>query len=189
MQCPVCHNEVAAQNAFCNHCGAAMSGASGAGASAAPPQPAYEPVQTPAYTQVPPSAGYAPPSAGYPPPGAAPATAGMSDNTAAAVAYLTFIPAILFLILEPYNKIPLVRFHSFQCIALSVVSFVLHIGIMMMSIFLHFIPLSWILFSLLHLGVTLVLFLAWLMAIIKASKGEWYKLPIIGDFAEKQARS
>ena len=113
----------------------------------------------------------------------------MSDNTAAAVAYLTFIPAILFLILEPYNKIPLVRFHSFQCIALSVVSFVLHVGIMMLSIFLHFIPLSWMMFSLLHLGVTLVLFLAWLMAIIKASKGEWYKLPIIGDFAEKQARS
>jgi uncharacterized membrane protein len=25
--------------------------------------------------------------------------------------------------------------------------------------------------------------------LIKASQGEWYKLPVIGDFAEKQARS
>jgi uncharacterized membrane protein len=31
-------------------------------------------------------------------------------------------------------------------------------------------------------------FAAWLIAIIWASKGEWYKLPLIGDFAEKTAR-
>lgn len=189
MQCPVCHNEVGAQNTFCTHCGAALTGAPAAGAST--PPPTYEPVQPPVYS-APPSGGYTPPpSGGYPPPppGSAPASSsGLSDNSAAAIAYLTIIPAILFLILEPYNKIPLVRFHSFQCIALCVVAFVLHIGIMLCSIFLHFIPLSWIIFSMLHLAVTLLLFLAWLMAIIKASKGEWYKLPVIGDFAEKQAR-
>ncbi len=37
--------------------------------------------------------------------------------------------------------------------------------------------------------VSLGMFIVWLMAILKASKGEWYKLPFIGDFAEKQARS
>jgi uncharacterized membrane protein len=45
------------------------------------------------------------------------------------------------------------------------------------------------LFSILHLLLVLVLFIAWLVAILKAGKGEWYKLPVIGDFAEKQARS
>jgi uncharacterized membrane protein len=40
----------------------------------------------------------------------------------------------------------------------------------------------------LHLVVSLGIFVAWLIAILKASKGEWYKLPFIGDFAEKQAR-
>lgn len=176
MQCPVCHNEVPPQNSFCNHCGAALPGA-----SATPPPPAYEPVPPTSSTPVPPS-GYAPP-----PPAAA--SSGLSDSAAAAIAYLTIIPAILFLILEPYNKIALVRFHSFQCIALCVVAFVLHIAVMMASIFLRFLPLSWMFFSMLHLAVSLVLFIAWLMAIIKASQGEWYKLPIIGDFAEKQARS
>jgi hypothetical protein len=44
-------------------------------------------------------------------------------------------------------------------------------------------------FSLLHLAVGLGLFLVWLFVIMKASKGEWYKLPLIGDFADKQARS
>jgi uncharacterized membrane protein len=181
MQCPACHNEVAAQNTFCNHCGAALSGA-----SATPPPPEYQQVPPTAYTPVQ-QPGYVPP-----PPGSVPVSSGssgLSDSAAAAIAYITIIPAILFLILEPYNKIPLVRFHSFQCIALFVVAFVLHVGIMICSIALHFIPLSWLFFSLLHLVVSLAVFVAWLVAIIKASKGEWYKLPIIGDFAEKQARS
>jgi len=83
---------------------------------------------------------------------------------------------------------PLVRFHSIQCLALFVVSFLLHLAVMIVAIALHFIPLMWVLTSLLHVVVTLVIFLAWLVAIIRASKGEWYKLPLIGDFAEKTAR-
>ena len=113
----------------------------------------------------------------------------MSDSSASAIAYLTFLPAILFLVMEPYNKIPLVRFHSFQSIALNVVAFALHVAILIISLVLHVIPLMWMLTLLLHIGVNLALFIGWLMAIIKASKGEWYKLPFIGDFAEKQARS
>ncbi|NYF81378.1 DUF4870 domain-containing protein [Granulicella arctica] len=149
-----------------------------------PQQPPYTNVP---YSDAPPPAGPAfYPQAGYPP--AAPSS-GLSDNSAAALAYLTIIPAIIFLIIEPYNKIPLVRFHSIQCLALGVVSFALQVGLTILSIFLHFIPLVGILFSLIHLAVFLVIFVAWLMAIIKASKGEWFKLPIIGDFAEKQARS
>jgi uncharacterized membrane protein len=130
-----------------------------------------------------------PPTTYVPPSTAAPAASGLTDNVAAAIAYLTIIPAIIFLILEPYNKIPFVRFHSFQSIALFVVAFVLQIAVSCMQIFLHFIPLSWWFFSLVQMAIGLVVFIAWLMAIIKASRGEWYKLPIIGDFAEKQARS
>jgi len=33
----------------------------------------------------------------------------------------------------------------------------------------------------------LVLFVAWIIVLLKALKGERYKLPIIGDLAEKQA--
>ena len=119
----------------------------------------------------------------------APAASGLSDNIAAALAYLTIIPAIIFLILEPYNKIPLVRFHSFQSIGLCIVGVLVQIIVTFGETFMHFIPLSFMLFSLIHLAVGLILFIAWLVAILKASKGEWYKLPIIGDFAEKQARS
>ena len=183
MQCPACHNEVGPQNAFCNHCGAPMPGA-----SETPPPPAYEQVSTPAYAPVPPSSGsYVPP-----PQGAAPAPAsssGLSDTAAAAIAYITIIPAIIFLVVEPYNKIPLVRFHSFQSIGLAVVWVAVWIASMILHVALHFIPLIGFLFFFVDLLIGVGFFIAWLVAIIKASKGEWYKLPIIGDFAEKQARS
>jgi uncharacterized membrane protein len=114
---------------------------------------------------------------------------GLSDNIAAALAYVTIIPAILFLVLEPYNRIPLVRFHSFQSIAFCVATVVLQVALMIVQGFLHFIPLSYVLFGAVNLLVGLAFFVAWVVVVFKASTGEWYKLPLIGDFAEKQARS
>jgi uncharacterized membrane protein len=35
----------------------------------------------------------------------------------------------------------------------------------------------------------IVLFIAWLMCLLKALKGERFKLPVIGNIAEKQANS
>ena len=119
---------------------------------------------------------------------AVPSTSALADNIAAALAYITIIPAIVFLVLEPYNRIPLVRFHSFQSIAFCVATFILQIGLMIVEGFLHFIPLSFIVFSAVHLLLGIGLFAAWLIAILKAYKGEFYKLPVIGDFAEKKAR-
>jgi uncharacterized membrane protein len=125
-------------------------------------------------TAAPPQAEYIPPPQ-YPP---QPAAGGLSDNMAGALAYVTFIPAIIFLILEPYNKSAFIRFHSIQCIAFSVVAFAIHLVLM-------FIPLIGWAISLL---LSLVFFILWIMCILKASKGEWYKLPFIGDFAMQQAK-
>jgi uncharacterized membrane protein len=165
MQCPVCHNEVAPQNAFCNSCGAPMAAAAGVPAGSGAPAPAAYAVQP-----------------------VAAASSGLSENAAGAIAYLTIIPAIVFLLIEPYNKIPFVRFHSFQSIGLTVAWFALWIVISILHMVLHFIPLIGLLFVALDLAIGLGFFLLWLFVILKASKGEWYKLPVIGDFAEKQAR-
>lgn len=103
---------------------------------------------------------------------------GLSDNTAGALAYLTLIPAIIFLVIEPYNKSPFVRFHAFQSIAFSVVAFALHLILM-------FIPIiGWII----SLFLSLAFLVVWIIVILKASRGEWYKLPVIGDFALQQSR-
>jgi uncharacterized membrane protein len=127
----------------------------------------YETVNTPP-AQVPPPT--------YSAPVATPG--GLTENSAAALSYVTIIPAIIFLVIEPYNKMPFVRFHAFQCIAFAVVLTVIHIVLL-------FIPIvGWILSAL----VTLASFVIWLITILKASKGEWFKLPIIGDFAMSQSK-
>jgi uncharacterized membrane protein len=177
MQCPVCHNEVSPQSAFCNQCGAPL-GAAGAAGAGAPPPPNYTNTP-PAYSTVPPAYAAGPPVA---------ASAGLSENAAAAIAYLTIIPAVIFLVLEPYNKMPLVRFHSWQSIGLGVMAFLIQMVVTIMEIAVHFIPGIVFLFGLVHLAIGAGLFLVWLFIILKAAKGEWYKLPVIGDFAEKQAR-
>ena len=161
MQCPACSTENPAGATFCQHCGASLT--------AAPQPPAG------GYTQVPqPAAG--PAGAAY-----APARSGLSDNAAAAIAYLTFIPAIIFLLLEPYSKKPFVRFHAMQCLGLTVASVVLHFGIAMLVFILH--GFTFMLSTL----VSLMFFILWLICIVSAAQGKWFKVPVIGDFAQKQA--
>ena len=118
---------------------------------------------------------------------AAPAE-GLSDTAAGALAYVTIIPAIIFLVLAPYNTKPFIRFHSFQSIGLAVAWIAAWIAVFVVHTILHFIPLIGLLFVFVDLAIGAVFFIAWLMCIIKASQGQWFKLPVIGDFAEKQAR-
>ena len=174
MQCPVCHTEAGDQSAFCNNCGASLSA----------PAPAAQ------ATYAPPPAAAAP--AGYPaPPAAAAQSTGLSPTAAAAISYITVIPAILFLVMDPYKKMPLVRFHSFQSIGIAVGWFALWIVVAILSMLVAFIPgvrMLLILVPFLYVIVGLGVFILWLMAIIKASKGEWFKIPFIGDFAMKMAQ-
>ena len=39
---------------------------------------------------------------------------GLSDNAAAGIAYITIIPAIVFLIIDPFRRSSYVRFHAWQ---------------------------------------------------------------------------
>src|SRR5579863_2424999 len=82
-----------------------------------------------------------------PPPAAAANTgSGLTSNTAGALAYVTIIPAILFLVMEPYNKDRFIRFHAFQCLFFAGAMFVLSIVFMIVAVVLGFIPIvGWIL--------------------------------------------
>jgi uncharacterized membrane protein len=118
-------------------------------------------------------------------PAAAPVAAGggLTDNVAGMLAYVTIIPAILFLVLEPYNKKRFVRFHSFQSIFFCIAMMVIWFGF----IILDFVPgVIFIMFPL-HMLVWLGAFILWIILLIKANQGQMFKLPIIGDLAEKQA--
>ena len=80
---------------------------------------------------------------------------------------------------EPYNKVPLIRFHSYQSIGLFVVALAIDVVFRMLPF-----GLMWAFSSL----ISLALFVVWLIVVIKAFQGQWFKLPIIGDFAMKQAQ-
>lgn len=120
---------------------------------------------------------------------AAPAPAasagGMTDNVAGMLAYVTIIPAIVFLVLEPYNKKPFVRFHSFQSIFFAIAWTVLWVVLSIIGMIPVLGLLSLIVWPLMGLGGLVI----WVVLLLKAYQGQVFKLPVIGDMAEKQANA
>jgi len=112
-------------------------------------------------------------------------TGGMTDNVAGLLAYVTIIPAIIFLVVEPYNKNRFIRFHSFQSIFFCVASIVIHVGLSVLGA----VPGMIFLTIPLHMVVGLGLFVLWIILLIKAYQGQMFKLPVIGDLAEQQANA
>ena len=105
--------------------------------------------------------------------------AGLPVNTAAALCYLLgLITGIIFLVLEPYSKNKLIRFHAFQ-------SIFLHIAVIIVWVALRTIlPWSmWFVMTLVNLGF----FVLWLLMLIQTYQGKKIVLPVIGDLAAKQA--
>jgi uncharacterized membrane protein len=111
------------------------------------------------------------------------AAPGLTDNVAGALAYVTIIPAIVFLVLEPYNRRRFIRFHAFQSIFFAIAWIVLWI-ILRIIVLVPF--LGWgtvLLWPLVSLAGLII----WLILVLKAYQGQMFKLPVIGDMAEKQA--
>lgn len=110
---------------------------------------------------------------------------GMTDNIAGMLAYITIIPAIIFLLVDPYNKSRFVRFHSFQSIFFFVAVFAVHIVLSIFTVVPFLILITAPLHFLVFLGTVVVV----VLLAIKANSGQMYKLPVIGDMAEKQANA
>jgi uncharacterized membrane protein len=111
------------------------------------------------------------------------AAGGLTDNVAGMLAYVTIIPAIIFLIVEPYNRSRFVRFHAFQSIFFAIAWTALWIAL---SFVAHIPFLGWLTILIWPL-VGLAGLVIWLVLLLKANQGQMWKLPLIGDMAEKQA--
>jgi uncharacterized membrane protein len=110
---------------------------------------------------------------------------GFSDKAAGAIAYITVLPAIAFLILVPYKKSLFVRFHAWQSIFLNFVALILSYlltlfvgggGITALKVVLQ--------------GSLLIVYfwiIVWVFLALAAFRGRSLKLPIIGKLAERQA--
>jgi len=111
------------------------------------------------------------------------ATSGLSDDAASGIAYLTFIPAIIFLVVAPYNTNPKVKFHAWQSIFLAGAWIAIWICLVIVGMipFVNFLDV--ILFPVIGIGF----FILWLITMIQAFQGKKFVIPVIGPLAAKQA--
>lgn len=106
---------------------------------------------------------------------------GMSPNVTAAISYIVGIimgPVVFFL--EKQNRF--VRFHAVQSFILSAVALVVGYISDALSNSGSFLALP---FTCLLGLISLAAFVGWIVCIINAGQGKYFKLPVIGDYAEK----
>ena len=112
----------------------------------------------------------------------------LAESIAGALAYLTFVPAVVFLVFDPYSKNRFVRFHSIQSLLLWAASVLFAIALKLASVVLFIIPvLGPLLVWLVSTVVLLAAVVIWVVLVVKALQGEMFKLPMLGDFAAQQA--
>jgi uncharacterized membrane protein len=123
-----------------------------------------------------------------PAPNAPPAASPFAENVVGALAYLTFVPAIVFLVLGPYKKKRLVRFHAVQCLLLWGAGIVVALALKLVSPLLFLVPgIGPLLVVVVSTVVGLAAALLWLVLIVKALQGEMFKLPLLGELAVEYA--
>jgi uncharacterized membrane protein len=137
------------------------------------PQPPYQPPERPT-----PPPGYEPPAGpvGQPYAHLGPTATGLAPNVAGLLAYLVgWVTGLIFLLIEPQNKF--VRFHAMQ-------SLIIFAGLSVVQIALGILSglalgLAFVLMQL----VWLVGLVCWIVGIVVAAQGKWFKFPIVGDYA------
>jgi uncharacterized membrane protein len=127
------------------------------------------------------------------PPVVGKSSTGLDENVAALLSYLfTWVSGLIFFLIEKDSR--LVRFHAMQSILLTaaaiIVGIVLWIAWIVVAIVLAM--MSEVLASLVSIVMGLVLFvfyiailIAFILCMVKAYQKQYFKLPVIGNFAEK----
>jgi len=146
-----------------------------------PPQGGY---QQPGYQ--PPQGGYQQGPYGAPPSGAqsplGPSSMGMQPNVAAGLSYvLGWVTGLIFFLIEKQNRF--VRFHAMQSILffggiqviVLILSVIGNIGFLGLLTFFA------------SSALELIGLVGWIVLMINGFQGKYFKLPIVGDYAEKYA--
>src|SRR5215469_12870787 len=142
--------------AFCPNCGSAVEGkfcakcGAAVGLGSDPAAGSYVPPQNPG-----------------------PGASGLTDNVAGALCYIPII-GLIFLLIEPYNRNRLIRFHAFQSLFLLAAAIVCNIFIGIVTSIV-----GWGVYFLWAL-VRLAFFVLWLFLIFKTFSGAKVVLPVIG---------
>ena len=100
----------------------------------------------------------------------------LDENVEGLLCYLLgFVTGIIFIIIEKKSRF--VKFHAWQSTAIFLLIALAHF-------FISWLPLM---NRVLTFALGVVTFVVWILMMYKAYHNEMYKLPIVGDFAEKQS--
>jgi len=108
---------------------------------------------------------------------------GLSDNAAGGLAYITIIPAIVFLIIAPFKSSSYVRFHAWQSIFFFVAWAVVDI---LVGLVQNLVPSTVFLTLTVLQLVGLAFFVVLVIVFVSAFNGKRIQLPIIGGLARSK---
>ena len=128
-----------------------------------------------------------PPPPGQRPPATSQSSTGLDPKLAGLLCYiLGIITGLIFFLIEKSNDV--VRFHAAQSILFSGSMIVVWIVLTILQFVILSISLSLgSIFSLLTMLLGLAVFVLWVVLLIQGYSGEKWKLPVIGDVAERMA--
>jgi len=96
------------------------------------------------------------------------------------------VPALVFLLRDPYRQNRFVKFHSVQCLIFWVVGAVLALALRLFGMLVFFIPMVGpLLVVIVDVAALMAAVLLWLVLSVKALQGEIFMLPWIGAVAER----
>ncbi|WP_252698924.1 hypothetical protein [Natronosalvus vescus] len=117
---------------------------------------------------------------------------GLEEHVAGTLCYLFgFVTGIVFLLLEDRNEF--VRFHAAQSTLVFGGLFAIGIGLNIAIVFLELIPgIGWLfaagfglMMALSGLLIGPIVFILWLVLMLKAYRGDRFALPVVGEIAER----
>ena len=127
-------------------------------------------------------------------PAPAPASSGIQPNICGLLCYLPLGPipliaSIAFLVVDPYKQNKFIRLHAFQSLFFLGAAIATYFALLIVGTLLAFMgPLALLMLPIWFV-VGIGLFAVAVFMCIKAFGNEKFKLPLIGDLAEKQANA
>ncbi|VVB55379.1 Uncharacterised protein [uncultured archaeon] len=110
-----------------------------------------------------------------------------NSNVLAALSYLA-MPLVGIIVYIVSEKDKYARFHAIQSILVGAAALIIYIPMIFVSMVLMFIPVvGWLIALIIWLVIGLGGIGLWILLLYKAFTGEKYKLPVLGDYAEKYA--
>jgi len=126
---------------------------------------------------------------------------GLDGNVAALLGYIIWVIALISIIMEKENRF--VRFHAIQALLYDAAFVVLYIVLAIVQVLVMALSVGaaaaagdaggaiglilWLISLLIWMVVPLIMLIGLIFAAVKAFQGQMYKLPIVGNMAEKWA--